>query len=55
MNARSTFSSQRPGHEAACAVDNFTGAWWEPAVARALHGYSIGADASSIQRTLECG
>ena len=31
MNAKSSFSSQRPGHEAAYAVDNSTGTWWEPA------------------------
>jgi hypothetical protein len=31
MNAKSAFSSQRPGHEAAYAVDNSTGTWWEPA------------------------
>jgi hypothetical protein len=31
MNARSTFSSQRPGHDAAYALDNSTGTWWEPA------------------------
>jgi hypothetical protein len=31
MNTRSTFSSQRQGHEAAYAVDNSTGTWWEPA------------------------
>ena len=30
MNTRSAFSSQRPGHEAAYAVDNSTGTWWEP-------------------------
>ena len=30
MNSRSTFSSQRPGHEAAYAIDNSTGTWWEP-------------------------
>lgn len=30
MNARSTFSSQRPGRDAAYAVDNSTGTWWEP-------------------------
>lgn len=30
MNAKSGFSSQRPGHEAAYAVDNSTGTWWEP-------------------------
>jgi xylan 1,4-beta-xylosidase len=31
MNTRSVFSSERPGHEAAYAVDNSTGTWWEPA------------------------
>jgi hypothetical protein len=31
MNAKSGFSSQRPGHEAAHAVDNSAGTWWEPA------------------------
>jgi xylan 1,4-beta-xylosidase len=31
MNAKSTFSSQRPGRDAAYAVDNSTGTWWEPA------------------------
>jgi len=31
MNAKSTFSSQRPGHDAAYAIDNSTGTWWEPA------------------------
>jgi xylan 1,4-beta-xylosidase len=31
MNARSTFSSQRTGHEASYAVDNSNGTWWEPA------------------------
>ena len=31
MNTRSAFSSQRPGREAAYAVDNSTGTWWEPA------------------------
>jgi len=31
MNSKSAFSSQRPGHEAAYAVDNSTGTWWEPA------------------------
>jgi hypothetical protein len=30
MNSKSAFSSQRPGHEAAYAVDNSTGTWWEP-------------------------
>jgi xylan 1,4-beta-xylosidase len=31
MNAKSAFSSQRPGREAAYAIDNSTGTWWEPA------------------------
>jgi hypothetical protein len=31
MNAKSAFSSERRGHEAAYAVDNSTGTWWEPA------------------------
>jgi xylan 1,4-beta-xylosidase len=31
MNTKSTFSSQRPGHDAAYAIDNSTGTWWEPA------------------------
>ncbi len=31
MRAQSTFSSQRPGHEAPYAVDNANGTWWEPA------------------------
>ena len=31
MNSRSTFSSQRPGRDAAYALDNSTGTWWEPA------------------------
>jgi hypothetical protein len=31
MNTKSTFSSQRPGRDAAHAVDNSTGTWWEPA------------------------
>jgi xylan 1,4-beta-xylosidase len=31
MNTKSTFSSQRQGREAAYAVDNSTGTWWEPA------------------------
>lgn len=30
MNAESRFTSQRPGHEAAYAVDNSAGTWWEP-------------------------
>jgi xylan 1,4-beta-xylosidase len=31
MNARSSFSSQQPGRDAAYAVDNSSGTWWEPA------------------------
>jgi len=31
MNAKSAFSSQRPGRDAAYALDNSTGTWWEPA------------------------
>jgi xylan 1,4-beta-xylosidase len=31
MNQRGAFSSQRTGHEAAYAVDNSNGTWWEPA------------------------
>ena len=30
-NQRGSFSSQRTGHEAAYAVDNSNGTWWEPA------------------------
>ncbi len=30
MNAESRFSSEQPGHEAAYAVDNSSGTWWEP-------------------------
>jgi xylan 1,4-beta-xylosidase len=30
MNALSKFSSEQPGHEAAYAVDNSSGTWWEP-------------------------
>jgi len=31
MNALSKVSSEQPGHEAAYAVDNSSGTWWEPA------------------------
>jgi xylan 1,4-beta-xylosidase len=31
MNQRGSVSSQRPGHEAAYAVDDSNGTWWEPA------------------------
>ena len=30
MNALSSFSSQQPGHDAAYAIDNYSGTWWEP-------------------------
>ena len=30
MNALSRFSSQQPGHDAAYAIDNSSGTWWEP-------------------------
>jgi xylan 1,4-beta-xylosidase len=30
MNALSSFSSQQPGRDAAYAVDNSSGTWWEP-------------------------
>ena len=30
MNAQSRFSSQQPGRDAAYAVDNSSGTWWEP-------------------------
>jgi len=30
MNALSRYSSQQPGHDAAYAVDNSSGTWWEP-------------------------
>ncbi len=30
MNALSRFSSQSPGHDAAYAIDNYSGTWWEP-------------------------
>jgi hypothetical protein len=31
MNQHGAFSSQRPGHEAAYALDDSNGTWWEPA------------------------
>jgi len=31
MNQHGRFSSQRPGHDAAYAVDDSNGTWWEPA------------------------
>ena len=30
MNALSRFSSQQPGHDAAYAIDNYSGTWWVP-------------------------
>ena len=35
MNALSGFSSQQPGHDAAYAIDNSNGTWWEPAASDA--------------------
>jgi hypothetical protein len=35
MNAQSRFSSQQPGRDAAYAVDNSSGTWWEPSPADA--------------------
>jgi len=31
LNQRGRYSSQRPGHDAAYALDNSNGTWWEPA------------------------
>ncbi len=31
MNSASVFSSEQPGHDAAYAIDNSSGTWWEPA------------------------
>jgi xylan 1,4-beta-xylosidase len=36
MNALSKFSSQQPGRDAAYAVDNSSGTWWEPTPADTL-------------------
>ena len=36
MNALSKFSTEKPGHEAAYAVDNSSGTWWEPAATDSL-------------------
>ena len=33
MNALSKVSSEQPGRDAAYAVDNSSGTWWEPAAA----------------------
>src|SRR5207237_10018556 len=41
MNALSRFSSQQPGHEAAYAVDNSSGTWWEPAPTDAAPALTI--------------
>jgi xylan 1,4-beta-xylosidase len=35
MNAQSRFSSEQPGHDAAYAVDNSSGTWWQPGPADA--------------------
>jgi xylan 1,4-beta-xylosidase len=41
MNALSRFSSQQPGHDAAYAVDNSSGTWWEPALTDAAPALTI--------------
>jgi xylan 1,4-beta-xylosidase len=41
MNATSAFSSQSPGHDAAYAIDNSSGTWWEPAAADAQPSLTI--------------
>ncbi len=41
MNALSQFSSQQPGHNAAYAVDNASGTWWEPEAADAQPSLTI--------------
>ncbi len=41
MNALSKFSSQQPGHDAAYAVDNSSGTWWEPATTDSLPALTI--------------
>jgi len=41
MNALSRFSSQQPGRDAAYAVDNSSGTWWEPSPADTLPTLTI--------------
>ena len=41
MNALSRFSSQQPGRDAAYAVDNSSGTWWEPTPADTLPALTI--------------
>jgi hypothetical protein len=41
MNALSKFSSEQRGHEAAYAVDNSSGTWWEPAPTDTLPNLTI--------------
>lgn len=41
MNALSKFSSQQPGRDAAYAVDNSSGTWWEPAPTDSLPALTI--------------
>jgi xylan 1,4-beta-xylosidase len=41
MNALSRFSSEQPGREAAYAVDNSSGTWWEPALTDSLPTLTI--------------
>ena len=41
MNALSKFSSEQPGRDAAYAVDNSSGTWWEPATTDTLPTLTI--------------
>jgi hypothetical protein len=41
MNALSKFSSEQPGREAAYAVDNSSGTWWEPTPADSVPALTI--------------
>jgi len=41
MNALSKFTSEQPGHDAAYAVDNSSGTWWEPATTDSLPTLTI--------------
>lgn len=41
MNALSGFSSETPGREAAYAVDNSSGTWWEPSPADSLPSLTV--------------
>lgn len=41
MNALSKVSSEQPGHDAAYAVDNSSGTWWEPAPTDSLPSLTL--------------